>query len=229
MEEVRAAPPKKPLTMCDKYWYCPDVCAKRYLRKHMTAGEEHVCWSWWCTRCERMAISGQHQCYIRGQAKPKSKASKYLYFDIETTQLSAAACRLGYSPSAKKGCKLCFRDYVCKMCRKCTNCQSRWCGNDATPVHKANYITSRTMCDVCYDNSDPVLSSQRLTCTHCGTKCDACVKKKSKRACFNRGCGGKTQTFSGSEALEDFCKFLFTPNHANYTVVSHNGVRWGFF
>lgn len=63
-------------------------------------------------------------------------------------------------------------------------------------------------------------------CDACGSRCSKCdridprTKQFAAHSCD--GCGKRAVTFEGSDAMNEFCGWLFSKAHINFTCVAHN-------
>lgn len=208
---------------CQKYWYCNDVCKKRYLRKNQK-DRQHVCFEYYCKRCCIIVESDSHRCHLQPNAYPKRKATlpeRYIYFDVEVEQSSSSQCEQGYKPNIKQGCTRCHGRYLCPSCRKCCRCASSWCQNEGSRKHRPVFIAAKTMCTLCFDPNDVDKSMNVERCDHCAPRCESCINDKGK-PCLGNGCCIRDHTWSGPDCIQSFGDWLFNPRNKNAIGVCHN-------
>ena len=100
--------------------------------------------------------------------------------------------------------------------------------------HVPNLLIAHWRCRDCIDVPYRVNS----TCSTCGTACPKCrdaVKKFAKghnerEVCMSgEMCGKRRAQFFGDNAADEFCEFLFSDQHAGFTVIFHNGQAYDFY
>ena len=210
---------KNGLSQCMRYKRC--ITCYKVVDSKNRAMDKHECGEWLCRHCEQYVI-GEHLCYHRA-SKHEVAQLKHIYFDFETTVVKHQ-CIKGYHPKIKENCTECVtklngnvEDVYCNKCIKCKNCEDTLCGR---PVHKVNYGISQSVCDTCKDNC----LSNNSKCDDCGTRCTDCDTWDAKNKCFKQlpcqtSCGLRECKF---DTGDDFCKFLFTTAHKNFTAIAHN-------
>jgi hypothetical protein len=205
----------KSLSQCDRYKRCK-TCYK-VVDNTVRNISEHICGEWLCNLCG-LYVSEEHQCYQR-VLKHEPSYLKHMYFDFETT-LKQNECPSGYKASNKLNCTECQLKQSgakCNTCSKCENCSDTLCGKN---LHVVNYCISQTICDECKDA--PL--NEKSTCNSCGSRCGDCDSKDKKTKCYKKQpcpqtCGFRQCKFNTSA---EFCEFLFTSNHTNFTAIAHN-------
>ena len=119
----------------------------------------------------------------------------------------------------------------------CKNCGSEKFHSDLNPdkfifydfecthvdgKHKPNFVVAHSICTTCEDN--PVTSES--TCKNCGSRCMICDKFNKDENEFERypcvGCDKRQVIFRGSNTQEEFCKWLISNQHKDFTVIDHN-------
>ena len=88
--------------------------------------------------------------------------------------------------------------------------------------HKPNFVVAHSICTTCEDS--PVTSES--TCNNCGSRCMICDKFNKDENEFERypfvGCGKRQMIFKGPNTQEEFCKWLMSTQHKDFTVIAHN-------
>ena len=88
--------------------------------------------------------------------------------------------------------------------------------------HKPNFVVAHSICTTCEDS--PVTSES--TCNNCGSRCMICDKFSKDENEFERypcvGCGKRQMIFKGPNTQEEFCKWLISTQHKDFTVIAHN-------
>ena len=88
--------------------------------------------------------------------------------------------------------------------------------------HKPNFVVAHSICTTCEDS--PVTSES--TCNNCGSRCMICDKFNKDENEFERypcvGCGKRQMIFKGPNTQEEFCKWLISTQHKDFTVIAHN-------
>ena len=88
--------------------------------------------------------------------------------------------------------------------------------------HKPNFVVAHSICTTCEDS--PVTSES--TCNNCGSRCMICDKFNKDENEFERypsvGCGKRQMIFKGLNTQEEFCKWLISTQHKDFTVIAHN-------
>ena len=88
--------------------------------------------------------------------------------------------------------------------------------------HKPNFVVAHSICTTCEDS--PVTSES--TCNNCGSRCMICGKFNKDENEFERypcvGCGKRQMIFKGPNTQEEFCKWLISTQHKDFTVIAHN-------
>ena len=91
-----------------------------------------------------------------------------------------------------------------------------------TGKHVPNFVVAHSICDMCEDK--PV--TEDASCRNCGSRCMICDSFNKQENDFERepceGCGKRQVIFSGTNTLNDFCKWLIGTQHRNFTVIAHN-------
>lgn len=202
-------------SMCESKYKCQSCSVLINLDKRKK--EEHVCGEFMCKQCNKYVI-GEHYCYFRIK-KPRATSGKFLFYDFETTQDKLVICDQGYNNSPRQNCPDCLPDQMCPSCRKCINCSKPYCGQKR---FVPNFLVCQTVCNSCKKDE---WHNQAL-CSTCGTRCKICSKKdkfgEEVKLCDNGLCGRREKVFGGVRTTEEFCKWLFTPQHQNFTCIAHN-------
>ena len=88
--------------------------------------------------------------------------------------------------------------------------------------HRPNFVVAHSICNECENN--PVTAE--ATCKNCGSRCIICDKFNEQEKEFERypceGCGKRQVIFKGSNTQQDFCKWLISKQHKDFTVIAHN-------
>ena len=88
--------------------------------------------------------------------------------------------------------------------------------------HKPNFVVAHSICTTCEDS--PVTSES--TCNNCGSRCMICDKFNKDENEFERypcvGCRKRQMIFKGPNTQEEFCKWLISTQHKDFTVIAHN-------
>ena len=83
-------------------------------------------------------------------------------------------------------------------------------------------MVAHSICTTCEDS--PVTSES--TCNNCGSRCMICDKFNKDENEFERypcvGCGKRQMIFKGPNTQEEFCKWLISTQHTDFTVIAHN-------
>ena len=90
--------------------------------------------------------------------------------------------------------------------------------------HEPNLVVAQSICEACKDVTEVLPSSK---CARCGDRCDSCSKTNRDGTDFAMEnpcakCGFRETIFSGNSTVTDFCSWLFSPKHKNFTVLAHN-------
>ena len=90
-----------------------------------------------------------------------------------------------------------------------------------TGIHIVNRVVAQKACETCIDDEDGMI------CTTCGSRCRACNRRGKFGKGYickpcNKSCGSRQVEFGGENTLHEFCLWLFTHEHVNYTVITHN-------
>ena len=91
-------------------------------------------------------------------------------------------------------------------------------------VHTPNFVVAHTVCPACEDF--PVTPTSK--CDVCGDRCDLCSAFNRKEneyehlPCDNGVCALREKIYSGPDTGEDFCKWLISDQHSNFTAIAHN-------
>ncbi|KAJ8321125.1 hypothetical protein KUTeg_001320 [Tegillarca granosa] len=206
---------KDDASKCDLYWRCLE-CWK-VLKTEERTRQEHRCEEWLC-KCCKQYVDPDHLCYVRALEEKKSN-SKFIFFDIETTQNEIVACKDGYISLRKDHCQ-CSPLNPCKSCSLCTNCGDTLCGKHQ---HKANLIIAQKVCPSCIDKE----LSPDSKCNDCGSRCQKCKKYLKDEKCYEfppceKTCGFREMVFKGEHAVTEFGQWLFEKTHKDFTVLAHN-------
>ena len=138
-------------SLCQKFWYCPSKCGKRYARV-ANIEQDHVCFSYKCHICRVQVMPHVHHlCYVRALDPCPERVKRILCFDFESMTATTSTCKKGYVFKRKLGCA-CTPERPCNGCRKCINCNFDFCGRPTT--HTPNLVYYRTNCDKCYPKHD---------------------------------------------------------------------------
>ena len=86
----------------------------------------------------------------------------------------------------------------------------------ANGTHIPNLVIARSVCEEC-GNTD---GENMETCPRCGSRCDICSDNLYREPCNT--CGLREVVFRGPDTVNLFCKWLFSDQHQNVTVVAHN-------
>ena len=86
--------------------------------------------------------------------------------------------------------------------------------------HIPNLVVSQSVCSLCE-------KVEKLeNCESCGSRCSNCSKLEKgdyvMKPCLNT-CGQREKVFKGKECKNNFCKWLISDQHKNFTVIAHNG------
>ena len=88
--------------------------------------------------------------------------------------------------------------------------------------HKPNFVVAHSICSEYEDN--PVTSLS--TCNNCGSRCILCNQFNEQEKEFERypcdDCGKRQVIFKGSNTQHEFCKWLISKQHKDFTVIAHN-------
>ena len=88
--------------------------------------------------------------------------------------------------------------------------------------HVPNLVVVHSICDECNDT----LVTPTSKCNSCGSRCADCDRLTPTKNGFEHDpcltCGFREVIFSGRNTLEEFCEWLFTPQHFNMKVLAHN-------
>lgn len=130
-------------------------------------------------------------------------------------------------------CKICFEYYheenhYCYMRSISSNSNLKKfifydfeCHQD-TGKHIPNLVVAHSICSFCED--DPV--NEFSVCNYCGSRCSKCNAFDKKENEFERnpcfGCGKRQIIFSGESTTLEFCQWLISPQHKDFTVIAHN-------
>ena len=91
-----------------------------------------------------------------------------------------------------------------------------------TGKHVPNFVVAHSICNMCEDT--PVTDT--ATCKNCGSRCMICEGFNKQENDFEndpcQGCGKRQVIFSGPNTKNDFCKWLISKQHRNFTVIAHN-------
>ena len=94
--------------------------------------------------------------------------------------------------------------------------------SEETGEHIPNLVVVHSICDQCNDT----LVTPMSKCNYCGSRCVDCDKLQDDKKAFEDDpcltCGFREVIFSGPDTLQDFCEWLFTPQHINMKVLAHN-------
>ena len=204
---------------CELKWKCPSCGKVLFTNKQRV--EEHICNHYFCKNCKEH-VPADHLCYHRRRGV-KATSGKFIFFDFETMQDGVHQCEAGYSPPPRpSSCNLCTEESKCAQCRTCENCKSSSCGRN---FHQPNLVVCQSVCDECKD--EPLLRGAK--CRSCGDLCKACFKgSEGSPGCFDQNCGNREKIFKGMETVTEFCKWLITPAHKDYTLLAHNGKGFDF-
>lgn len=228
MKDDRNRKKKSSLSVCERTKKCL-VCMKLVDTRKL-AFDDHVCGTYQCGYCDEW-VDTSHLCFLRRKAMRKTSGT-FLFFDFETMQDSIFQCDEGYSSKdvSGEGCgqKIegggrCSAGNRCQKCKLCLNCKKTNCGRI---VHQPNFVVAETCCDLCKDD---VLTPES-SCSNCGDLCHNCRKQTDKRQepCIIPGCGKRRVIFRGFDTTYDFCSWLISPLHKNFTCVAHNGKAYDF-
>ena len=78
-------------------------CRRRHKTMDNCKKNEHDWNDWLCSACE-VFVTGNRLCYLRA-TEPKETTSKFVFYDVETTQESKIHCSKGNAPTVPEGCK----------------------------------------------------------------------------------------------------------------------------
>ena len=88
--------------------------------------------------------------------------------------------------------------------------------------HNPIFVVAQTVCDMCMTES----CTKESKCVSCGSRCDKC-SQMTKDKTFKKSpcdtCGYRRIIFEGLDTLQTFGAWLFSPQHRDATVLSHNG------
>ncbi|MES9882603.1 MAG: DNA polymerase [Sedimenticola sp.] len=200
------------LSDCQRYWRCLE-CKKVVDRKKRDVEKKpHSCGEYYCKICDSW-VEPEHLCFLRAN-KPQTKNQNYIFLDFETSQNTNIQCTTGYTP--RSGCIECTPNELCSRCKRCTSCKNTYCGQER---HTPNFAIAQTACGECLlDN--PV--TPRSKCEFCGTKCDKCKRAKGGDNSSCTDCGLREVKFSGPDTAAHLCRWLFSAENKNATVLAHN-------
>ena len=205
---------------CTHWWKCT-ICKKIVDRNKMNV-EEHVCDTYYCKSCEKVADTISHHCYIRSISS-KETLPRYIFFDFETTQEDEIMqCKDGYLSVKDPNCSKCKElGTVCPHCSLCKNCLQSDCGKF---THEPSMVVASTVCELCIDDDSNASQSK---CDLCGFRCRFCNKINKKENSYEklpcRGtCGFREVVFKGENCKRDFGNWLFSPAHTHFTAITHN-------
>ena len=100
--------------------------------------------------------------------------------------------------------------------------------------HVPNLIIAHWRCRDCID----IPYRQRPECSSCGAACILCREtvgllakgSEDREVCLiGEGCGRRRVQFFGDNVSDQFCEFLFSDQHTNFTVIFHNGQAYDFY
>lgn len=199
-------------SQCEKYWQC--TTCKKTVNTFQRPIDRHKCGEWNCQSCECWVV-GEHKCHIRIKGN-KPKEPKLIFYDFETRQDDRNQCKAGYLP--RPSCDKCTVEKQCQACMKCQNCNDSACGK---MYHIPNFVVAQTACTNCID--EPV--TRQSMCQLCGSRCSKCnAIEEDEFACdpCANTCGFREVVFQGENTLQDFGKWLFSPQHKGSTCIAHN-------
>ena len=184
-------------SQCQLYWKCTTCKHVLKLSKEVTA-DTHRCGEYMCPMCRQYVMPG-HLCFQRAK-EPKPSFPKFIFFDMETTQDTYIECDCADPNNHTGGCL------------------------HGKQEHKVNLVVSQSACDNCLHESVDKYSC----CDKCGSRCQKCNtwdedKNNFAKPPCAKTCGLRQKVFYGDTAANDFCQWLFTEQHAHFTVISHNG------
>ena len=202
-------------SQCEKWWRCTKC--KKVLQVAKQNPLDHKCNERYCGTCDSM-VEGIHLCHQRAYNAKDSSEFKHLYFDFECRQDDISECPAGYRFDPMKRCRQCQDEETqCGACKHCLNCSDISCGYSQ---HKANYVVSQKVCNLCQN------SAISVPCRNCGDRCIKCNKRDPKNKEYLKPpcntCGGRQKIFSGDDTSNLFGQYLFNISHKDFTMVAHN-------
>lgn len=216
--------------LCERRKKCLS-CNKLVYTKDQSL-EEHVCGTYKCGNCNEW-VENTHLCYLR-RTTMKKTSGKFIFFDFESVSDSIFQCREGYIPKKPDGCgkfievghnslSECASTNLCSNCKRCNNCNKAHCGRYE---HQPVLVVAETVCDSCKND---VLVDDSI-CKECGDLCNSCntLNRKYNEKCDIPLCGRRRIVFKGFDTVFEFCKWLFTPAHNDFTVLAHYGKGYDF-
>ena len=90
------------------------------------------------------------KCYLSSTQLKEDFKPRFIFFDFECSQDERAECKEGYKPLRKENCKECQSQLVCKLCSKCQQCKTSWCGKY---THRPNFVVAQTVCPKCIEKT----------------------------------------------------------------------------
>ena len=90
--------------------------------------------------------------------------------------------------------------------------------------HFPNLVVSHSICDAC---GFQTMVDQHSKCDVCGSRCQLCDAMTEERDGFENPpcygtCGFRENIFQGSGTVEQFCQWLFAPQHKGVIAMAHN-------
>ena len=116
-------------------------------------------------------------------------------------------CYMRSIDSESKHDKFIFYDYEC---------------HQEDGIHRPNFVVAHSICSFC--EHEPV--TELAKCNNCGSRCPLCDSFNKKENEFEKNpcdtCGHRQVIFQGANTNTNFCEWLISPHHRDFTVIAHN-------
>ena len=194
-----------------------------------------------CPDCNKEVRSQEcftaHQVQKKGRGKNQNVSLPSLFEQYWQCKECGVSIKRDEKESHKCGEVTCYNCGHSYMSNEQHLCYMRSFTSDLTPdkfifydfectqvdgKHKPNFVVAHSICTTCEDS--PVTSES--TYNNYGSRCMICDKFNKDENEFERypcvGCGKRQMIFKGPNTQEEFCKWLISTQHKDFTVIAHN-------